>query len=327
MELRQLKYFLAVAEYGHFTRAAQALFVSQPALSQQIQALERYVGVTLFDRLGRRVELTAAGKVLRDHARVILREVENARQALNDVRGAIRGEIAIAAIQTANVSFLVDVIASFRRQHPSVVVRVREERSHAIADLLVAGEVQLGLTYLPAGEPDEIEEHELFVEELVLVTPAGDAHAGTTMRTRELQNLPLVVPPGGYCLRGGVDAALAEAGATQHVVAEITTIEGICAAVRAGVGYGILPARYILPRSEREQLGVARLVDPTPRRTVGVVRHKARHLCAASAAFMENMKSAAMVSAPSPSPAHDKSSNGKRGGEAISRRRSIASKS
>lgn len=293
MEFRQLRYFLAVADHGHFTRAAQAQFVSQPALSQQIQALERELGVPLFDRLGRRVELTAAGRVLRDHARAVLREVENARAAVDDVRGAVRAEIVIAAIQTANVSFLVDVIAKFRQTHPGVVVRVREERTPAISELLLTGEAQLGLTYLPVMEPNSLEARELFVEELVLVIPADDVRAGTTMRTRELQELPLVVPPGGYCLRGGVDSALAEAGARQHVVAEITTIEGICAAVRAGVGFGILPARYIVPRAEREQLGVARLVDPTPRRTVGIVRCTERHLCAASAAFMQELLGAA----------------------------------
>lgn len=289
MDIRQLRYFLAVAEHGHFTRAARTQYVSQPALSQQILALERELGVALFDRLGRRVELTAAGRVLREHARVVLREVENARAAIDDVRGAVRAEIVIAAIQTANVSFLVDVIARFRTTHPGVVVRVREERMAVVPELLRAGEAQLGLTYVPVVEPNGLETRELFVEELVLVMPADDRRAGTTLRTRELQDLPLVVPPGGYCLRGGVDAALAEAGARQRVVAEIAAIEGICEAVRSGVGYAILPARYIVPRADRERLALARLVEPTPRRTVGIVRSTERHLCAASAAFLDHL--------------------------------------
>lgn len=293
MELRQLRYFLAVAEHRHFTRAARSLYVSQPALSQQVRALELELGTPLFDRLGRQVELTAAGRILVEHARAVLREIENARAAVDDVRGAIRGEIVIAAIQTANVGFLVDVIARFRGQHPGVVIRAREERTDAIPALLHSGEAQLGLTYLPTAEPDGLESRELFVEELVLVVPADDGRAGTTMPTRALQDLPLVVPPGGYCLRGGVDAALAEAGARQRVVAEITAIEAICAAVRARIGYAVLPAGYIVPRAAREQLGIARLTDPTPRRTVGVVHSKARHLCASSRAFLQELERAA----------------------------------
>jgi len=289
MDLRQLRYFLAVAEHRHFTRAAEAQYVSQPALSQQIQSLERELEVALFDRLGRRVELTAAGRVLEHHARAVLREAENARAAIDDVRGAVRAEITIAAIQTANVSFLVDIIARFRITRPGVVVRVREERSQSIPDLLRSGDAQLGLTYVPVADDAGLEQHELFDEELVLVMPADDARAGTTMRTRDVQDVPLVVPPGGYCLRGGVDMALAEAGARQRVVAEIAAIEGICAAVRAGVGCAILPARYIMPRAEREEVSVARLVDPTPRRTVGVVHSVERHMCAASRAFMEEL--------------------------------------
>ncbi len=291
MELRQLRYFVAVAEHRSFTRAAESQFVSQPALSQQIQALERELDVALFDRLGRRVDLTAAGRVLHDHARAVLREVDNARSAIDDVRGALRAEIAIAAIQTAHVSFLVDVIARMRSTHPGVVVRVREERSEAVTGLVRQGAVQLGLTYVPLEDAEGVEWSELFDEELVLVTPDDDARAGTTMRTAEVSDLPLVVPPGGYCLRGGVDAALAEAGARQRVVAEITAIEAICEAVRAGVGYAILPARYIVPRAEREGLGVVRLVDPTPVRTVGVVWSTERHRCAASVAFGRALES------------------------------------
>jgi LysR family cyn operon transcriptional activator len=190
MELRQLRYFLAVAEHRNFTRAAESQFVSQPALSQQIQALERELDVVLFNRLGRRVELTAAGRVLHDHARAVLREVDNARSAVEDVRGALRAEISIAVIQTANVSFLVDVIARMRRTHPGVVVRVREERSEAVPELVRAGEVQLGLTYVPLEDSDDVEWNELFDEELVLVTPGDDARGGGACARRSWVTSP-----------------------------------------------------------------------------------------------------------------------------------------
>lgn len=119
----------------------------------------------------------------------------------------------------------------------------------------------------------------------MLVVPAGHPLTGATLRPRDIAELPLVVPPGGYCLRSGIDTVLAEAGSRQMVVAEITAIDGICEAVRSGVGLSILPARYIVPRAERQGLAVVRLVDPVPRRVVGVVRSVERHACTATRAF------------------------------------------
>src|SRR5690625_3078179 len=120
MNIRQLRYFLAVAEHRHFTRAAEAVSVSQPALSQQIRALEEELGTPLFDRLTTGIELTTAGQVLRSHAERILREVENARLAVEEVSGTVGGELSISAVHTANLVLVVDLLASFRRIHPRV---------------------------------------------------------------------------------------------------------------------------------------------------------------------------------------------------------------
>lgn len=286
MDLRQLTYFLEVARQEHMTRAARALFVSQPALSQQIAALEREVGIPLFDRVGRGLRLTAAGRVLQSHAARVVREVENARAAMDDLRGTVRGELVVAAIQTAHVTVVVDALAAFRARHPGVVVRVREERADAVADRVRAGDADLGVTYLPADPLEGLETAPLHDEILVLVVPTEHPLAGAPLRTARVAELPLVVPPGGYCLRRGIDQVLQEAGARQRVVAEIAAMEGICEAVRVGVGVGILPARYIEPRAEREGLAVVPLVDPVPRRTVGMVRSSERHACTATRAFM-----------------------------------------
>lgn len=292
MDLKQLRYFLAVAEQEHMTRAAEALYVSQPALSQQIRALERELGTPLFDRIGRRIELTAAGRTLQRHARRILLEVENARAAMDDLRGTVRGDVVVATIQTANVSFLVEVIARFRAAHVGVVVRVREERADRVLERVRSGEANVGVTYLDGDAPAGLEAVPLYREDLVLVVPESHELAGGTLPTARVSELPLIVPPGGYCLRRGIDAVLAEAGARQRVVAEITAIEGICEAVRAGVGLAILPARYIVPRAERERLGVAVLVDPVPERTVGAVRSLERHACTATRAFLAALQAA-----------------------------------
>ena len=106
MDIRQLRYFLAVAEHRHFTRAAQASFVSQPALSQRIRALERELGAPLFDRLAGGVELTTAGRVLRGYAERILRELENAKVAVEEVTGTVRGELSVSTVHTANLALV-----------------------------------------------------------------------------------------------------------------------------------------------------------------------------------------------------------------------------
>lgn len=303
MDLRQLRYFVAVAREEHVTRAARALHVSQPALSQQIASLERELDLPLFDRVGRGVVLTAAGRVLREHAERILLEADNARTAMDDLRGTLRGEVSLAAIQTANVTFLVEAMARFRETHPGVVVRVREERAERVVELVREGEVGLGVSYLPPDSGEGLEVEPLHVEELVLVVPGGHPLAGSDLPTRRVSEFPLVVPPGGYCLRSGIDSALEEGGARQRVVAEIAAIEGICEAVRAGVGVAILPARYLEPPGRRQGLGVVRLVDPVPRRSVGVIRSADRHACTATRAFLGVLREAMSQTVREPLPA------------------------
>src|SRR5690606_18502354 len=129
-------------------------FVSQPALSQQIAVLERELGTPVFDRLSRRVELTSAGRVLREHAELIVRAAENARSAVDDVRGAVRGELVIASIQTASMPFLVSAIARFRARYDGVVVRVREARAHEVVESVRSGAADLGVTYLTDDMPE-----------------------------------------------------------------------------------------------------------------------------------------------------------------------------
>src|SRR5690625_7249931 len=129
MNIRQLRYFLAVAEHRHFTRAAEAVSVSQPALSQQIRALEEELGTPLFDRLTTGIELTTAGQVLRSHAERILREVENARLAGEEVSGTVGGELSISAAHTASLLLVVGLLASSWRPHPAADRRTPAQSS------------------------------------------------------------------------------------------------------------------------------------------------------------------------------------------------------
>lgn len=285
MDIRRLRYFLAVAEHRHFTRAAEASFVSQPALSQQIQALERQLGTPLFDRLTTGAELTTAGQVLRSYAERILREVDNARAAVEEVVGTVRGELSVSAVHTANLALAVEALARFRREHPTVAVRIHEERAGEVMESVLAGRVNLGITYLPVRN-GALEATPLYEEEMVLVVPEGHPAAEGIEGSDGLEGLPLIVPPEGFCLRVGIDQALGPPGAGAQVVAEISSIESICAAVRAGLGVTLLPRGYAERPEGIPGLHAVALPGATPRRVVGVIRRADRHLCLATQAFL-----------------------------------------
>lgn len=285
MELRQLRYFLAVARHRHFTRAAEASFVSQPALSQQIRALEQELGTPLFDRLTTGAELTTAGRALQGYAERILREVENASAAVEEVAGMVQGELSISVVHTAVPALVVDVLAAFRELHPSVAIRVHEERSTDVVEAVLSGRVNLGITYLPVAH-DTMDVTPLYEEELVLVLPEGHRFGRRRVRMADLADLSLIVPPQGFCLRMGIDQALGQAGTPGRIVAEMSSTESACEAVRAGLGATLLPRSYAEREGRMAGLRTVALSDPVPVRTVGAIRRSDRHLCLATRAFL-----------------------------------------
>ena len=120
IELRHLRYFLAVAEAAHFTKAASILHVTQPTLSHQIRQLEGQLNLALFDRIGRRVKLTAAGEVLLPHARRVLRELDEAQSALSELHGLKRGELKVGIVQTVNACVIPEIVARFSAAHSGI---------------------------------------------------------------------------------------------------------------------------------------------------------------------------------------------------------------
>src|SRR5262245_12938668 len=153
MDLRQLSFVVAVVDEGGFTKAAEALHVAQPSLSQGIGTLERELGVALFDRLGRSVRLTAAGRALLPAARQALRDVETAREAVAAVRGVERGRVDLVSIPTLGVAPVAEYVGAFRRRHPDVTVRLVEpDDVRAVATLIAGGEAEIGFTELPLAD-------------------------------------------------------------------------------------------------------------------------------------------------------------------------------
>ncbi|HTU27355.1 MAG TPA: LysR family transcriptional regulator, partial [Pirellulales bacterium] len=149
MELRHLRYFLAVAQDAHFRRAAARMHVSQPTLSLQVQELEKELGVALFDRIGRRVRLTQAGQVFRDYAERALSVVQDGRTALAEIDGLVRGSLTVGVVQTVNAYLIPPIVSRFATEHPQVRLRVEEMAAGEIEDGLLKGSLDLGISFLP----------------------------------------------------------------------------------------------------------------------------------------------------------------------------------
>ncbi len=269
MELRHLRYFLAVAAAQNFTKASEALHVSQPSLSVQIKNLEEELGTRLFDRLGRTIALTQAGSLFRDHAERALREVEQAAQLIRELDGAQRGRLIVGTLATVNSYLIPPLVSQFKQRFPAVHLQVHSQPSAEIVAGLLTNRLDLGLCLLPVPQ-DQLTTIPLFDERLVLVAPAQHRLAQSRLRMRDLGGLPLVLMPADYCLRKMVEEECALAGVTTQVVLEMTSPEGILQAVTEGAGLTILPELYVRQRLVRSKLRMIDLYDPVPRHAVGL---------------------------------------------------------
>ena len=248
MELRHLRYFLAVAEELHFHRAATRLHISQPPLSQQIRALERELGVTLLERNRRRVTLTAAGEGFRDDARSILAAVDRASERARHVARGSLGTLSIGFVGSAMFSpTLPDILREFRAGHPDVELVLRELPTTAQLHALASGELDVGVIRGPVAESEIDPELELMTiqrERLVAALPAGHPLAARRrLRAEDLRGEAFVIlarreAPGLYA---SLAAAMSDAGGVPEDVLEVAEMQTIISLVAGGFGVSLVP--------------------------------------------------------------------------------------
>jgi LysR family transcriptional regulator, carnitine catabolism transcriptional activator len=240
MDLRRLSLFLAVVEHGSFTRAAAASYLSQPGLSQAIRELETELGTALFDRIGRRVTLTAAGEALVGYARQALREVDAGRIAVAAVMGVEAGTVALGCLPTLAADPTARLVGEFRRAHPGVRVELAApDDSEDLHSMLRAGLVELAVTELPTATRGLLV-HKLAAQDLVVVLPPG-TDAPRVMTLRDLASRPLIVTSPGTSSRRVLDDALSKAGVEAHVAVQTAQREALVPLVLAGAGATLLP--------------------------------------------------------------------------------------
>ncbi|MFD4505566.1 LysR family transcriptional regulator [Streptomyces sp. NPDC058457] len=287
MDVRQLEYFLAVVDHGGFNRAASALYLSQPSLSQAVRALERDLGSDLFHRIGRRAVLTEAGRALIGPAREAVRSLQLARASVAAVHGLHSGRVDIAAMPSQAIEPLTGFIRSFARSHPAVSVRVQAAFTpRDVTELVRTGASELGLLASPAEVTNaDVRTYPLPAQRLVLLSPPdGPFPPGVPVRHEQLSGHRLIVGQQGTGMRKFVDdlrsegVALTVAVETEHRVAVLPLVLG-------GAGLAVVTESW---RGWAERSGAVVLdLEPGTSLRVALVSRTAP-LTPAAAAFLDN---------------------------------------
>jgi len=232
-ELRHLRYFLTIAELQHVTRAANALHVTQSTLSHQVRQLEQELGIALFDRVGRGVQLTQAGRLFRTFAQRALDEVDAGKTALTELGQLLRGTLRIGVIHTYNSTLVPPVASRFAAEHPGVRVLIDDLPASTIEQEVAAGELDFGIAFAPAATPGLVAEP-LFRDELVLIVRRDHPLARQrTIQPTALSKLPLALQTPRFSTRRLIDQAFGRwIGDGAHL--EMSSIEALLNTVRLG---------------------------------------------------------------------------------------------
>jgi DNA-binding transcriptional LysR family regulator len=287
VDVRHLKYFLAVVDHGGFTRAAEHLLIAQPSLSQTIKGLERELGVSLFHRIGRRVVLSEAGQELVGPARIVVRDLDAARAAIDDLRGVRSGRLDVVAMPSPGIEPLTSMMASYARTHPSVTVNVAAAFTpDEVAEAVRTGSAEVGI--LGSDRPfrsAEVDVTHLEQQPLVLiVNPQADTFGdGEAIRRQDLEGHRVVVSQRGSLMRWLVDDALA-GGVQVEIAAEVAHRTSVLPLVLAGVGHAVMPSSWT-PLARAAGLRVVG-IEPTTVLHVAVLSRPS-DLTPAAQAFLE----------------------------------------
>jgi LysR family cyn operon transcriptional activator len=277
LKLRQLQYFLALADTAQFTKAAQVMSVTQPTLSHQIAELEEQIGTPLFDRLGKTVRLTSAGELFRHHVAAALKELNAGRVALDELDGLLRGLVRIGVIQSFSRTLLAPTLSAFILAHPTIRLQVDEMTAEEIERRLSGGLLDLGIALAPGQMEDTVVEPVLEERMLLVVAPTHELARSSSLRMGQLTGVRMAMLSPDYATRQIIDRYLQAAQCEPIVVCESNSIEVILGTVSGGALAALIPERA-LSVAQRRQLRTIRLTDPSPVRTSALLwpRHAFR---------------------------------------------------
>lgn len=284
MLARHIQYFLAVAEHHSFTRAAAALHVSQPALSQQVRQLEESLGAQLFDRSGRTTRLTDAGEVYLRYARRASQELQEGKRAIHDVSDLSRGSLRVAVTPTFTTYLVGPLVQAFHSRYPGIVLNVREISQERMEELLLADEVDVGIAFAEV-HAEDIDALPLLVETLALVVSRQHPLANEqSIGLEALSAESLVLLSAEFATREQIDRYCRQHGIHPHVRMEANAIGAVIETVRRTTLSTLLPATIALAHEDL----VAIALDPVRlQRTAVLMQRKGAYQSAAARVFAE----------------------------------------
>jgi LysR family hydrogen peroxide-inducible transcriptional activator len=269
--LRQLEYFVAVAEQGTFGAAAERVRISQPALSAQIAELEQRLGLTVFERGRHGASVTPEAEALVVAARRVLDEADRLMELAGDRHGDLIGELRLGVIPTIAPYLLPVVVREVKRRYPSASLMLQELRTTELTAALRAGSIDLALLAAPVPELDAtVDVVELARDRFVLALPEGHPFAGSGRLSRSaIAGLPMLLLEDGHCLRAHAEQACAIVGASPLGSIHATGLSSLCQMVAAGMGATLLPASAIAVEARPGTgLTIRPLREPAPYRTI-----------------------------------------------------------
>ncbi|MBW8458104.1 MAG: hydrogen peroxide-inducible genes activator [Thiobacillus sp.] len=275
MTLQELKYMVALADHGHFGRAAEACFITQSTLSTQIKKLEDFLGVTLFDRSLKRVTPTPIGQEILQAARSIVEESERIRELAKHAQNPMARTIHLGVIPTLGPYYLPHALTLVHKKHPDLRLLLREEMTPQILEHLANGKLDAGLLALPVSD-DSLRVEPLFYEPFLAALPAGHPLAKRdTLKVSDIINEKLLLLDEGHCLR---DQALDVCGSGSRGREEVraTSLETLRQMVAMGLGLTLLPALAVDagPRVSKKAVEIRPFKSPPPGRTIGLAWRK-----------------------------------------------------
>jgi DNA-binding transcriptional LysR family regulator len=289
VELRQLATFVAVAEEGSFTRAADRLHVVQSAVSAGVRNLEKELGVMLFDRSTHRVGLTDAGRALLPEARITLAAAQAARDAVDEARGGLRGTVVLGTMQAQGMRAidLAGILATFRAEHPAVKVEVRHAGSSEMVQDVREGRLDLAFVALPGDGPSGLELIPLAREPIVLVVPEDHPFADSAgIELAALRDETLVDLPTGWGIRIAVDRSFVAAGVTRNVTYEVNDTATMIDFIRNRLAIGLLPRSLV---AVDQNIAFVPIRDHPPEFRTAVAVPANRLLAAAARAMLDTI--------------------------------------
>ncbi|MBI5613051.1 MAG: LysR family transcriptional regulator [Gammaproteobacteria bacterium] len=282
MDISALRAFLAIAETGSFSRAADAIFVSQPAISKRIAGLEDELGARLFDRIGRRVQLTPVGQALVNPARAILNDIEDAKRRVANLSGEIGGRLGLGTSHHVGLHRLPPALKRFHQDYPGVHLDLRFMDSETACGAVERGELELAIVTLPTASLGPLNATPVWDDPLEIVV--GNSHPLATKRRIDADALvrhPAVLPGIGTFTRELILAALGSRREQLRVGMSTNYLEVLKMLVAIGLGWSALPHTLI-----DDELKVVHIKEIKIRRELGVVTHSARTLSNAAQAMI-----------------------------------------